>query len=64
MHRRVDMALCHLAAAVSEVKDNEWHPSPEVLSAFLKYYEEDRDVDGVEKFRKILSTSNFDNLLP
>ncbi|CAN6569898.1 unnamed protein product [Malus baccata var. baccata] len=52
--RKVDLADSHLGAAVSESKDGEWHPSPDIRIGFLKYFEDEKDVDGVEKFWKIL----------
>ncbi|KAM0957655.1 hypothetical protein ACFX1Q_000856 [Malus domestica] len=52
--RKVDLADSHLGAAVSESKDGEWHPSPDTRIAFLKYFEDEKDVDGAEKFCKIL----------
>lgn len=59
--RQLGGAVSHLEAALSEVKDDEWRPLPEVVSAFLKYYEEETDVDGVEELSKILKTHNFDD---
>ncbi|KAM1494028.1 hypothetical protein ACFX10_025728 [Malus domestica] len=52
--RKVDLADSHLGAAVSESKDGEWHPSPDTRIAFLKYFEDEKDVDGAEKFCNIL----------
>ncbi|KAM0960794.1 hypothetical protein EV2_026502 [Malus domestica] len=52
--RKVDLADSHLGAAVSESKNGEWHPSPDTRIAFLKYFEDKKDVDGAEKFCKIL----------
>ncbi|KAM1718344.1 hypothetical protein ACFX11_026065 [Malus domestica] len=52
--RKVDLADSHLGAAVSESKDGEWHPSPDTKIAFLKYFKDEKDVDGAEKFCKIL----------
>ncbi|KAJ7977677.1 Pentatricopeptide repeat-containing protein [Quillaja saponaria] len=55
---QVDLAFIHLKAAVSEVKDDEWCwcPSPETASAFLKCFEEEKDVDGAEEFFGILES--------
>lgn len=53
---QVDLALCHLEAAVSQVKDNDWRPTPATATAFLKYFEAEKDVDGAEKFCSILKT--------
>ncbi|KAK7269597.1 hypothetical protein RIF29_22330 [Crotalaria pallida] len=58
---QLDGAVSHLEAALSEVKNDEWRPSSEVVSAFLKYYEEKTDVDGVEELSRILKTHNFDD---
>ncbi|KAM1715302.1 hypothetical protein ACFX12_025800 [Malus domestica] len=35
---KVDLADSHLGAAVSESKDGEWHPSPDIRIGFLKYF--------------------------
>ena len=59
--RQLDDAVSHLEAALSEVKSDEWRPSPEVISAFLKYYEGETDLDGVEELCKILKTNNSDD---
>ncbi|KAK7344367.1 hypothetical protein VNO77_13890 [Canavalia gladiata] len=59
--RQLDGAVSHLEAALSEVKVNEWRPSPEIVGAFLKYYAEETDVDGVEELYKILKGNNFDD---
>ncbi|KAK3034629.1 hypothetical protein RJ639_033584 [Escallonia herrerae] len=53
-NQQLDSALKCLEAAVSGVKSDEWHPRPETVDNFLKYFEEERDVDGVEKFCKML----------
>jgi len=53
---QVDLALSHLEAAVSQVKDNEWRPTPATATAFLKYFEAENDVDVAEKFCSILKT--------
>ncbi|KAI4301522.1 hypothetical protein L6164_034792 [Bauhinia variegata] len=59
-HRQLDEALSHLGAIASGAKDYGWCPSSEVLNAFLKYYEDEKDVDGVQELQKILKTYNFD----
>ncbi|CAL0316499.1 unnamed protein product [Lupinus luteus] len=56
---QLDGALSHLEAVFSDVEGEKWRPSPEVASAFLKYYEE-TDVDGVEEISKILKSHNLD----
>lgn len=59
--RKEDLAVHHLEAALSEEKDDGgWSPSPEVISAFLKYYEEEK-IDGVEKLCQIFKNCNFDD---
>ena len=52
--RKIDMALRYMEEAASEVKNNEWQPAPKRVTAFLKYFEEEKDVEGAEKFCKIL----------
>ncbi|CAJ1969687.1 unnamed protein product [Sphenostylis stenocarpa] len=60
--RQLDAAVRHLKSAFSEVKgDTEWHPSPRVAGAFLKYYEEETDVDAVDELCKILKANKFDD---
>ncbi|TKY52446.1 Pentatricopeptide repeat-containing protein mitochondrial [Spatholobus suberectus] len=59
--RQLDAAVRHLEAALSEVKGNERRPSPKVVGAFLKYYEEETDVDGVDELSKIFKANNFDD---
>lgn len=56
--RQVESALSFVEAAVSETKDDDWRPSPAVASAFLKYFEEQKDVDSAEKFCQILKRFN------
>ncbi|KAK4271529.1 hypothetical protein QN277_020213 [Acacia crassicarpa] len=59
--RKEDLALHHLEAALSEAKDyNRWNHS-RVISAFLKYYEEEK-IDGVEKLRQIFKNCNLDEI--
>ncbi|KAJ1397921.1 Tetratricopeptide-like helical domain superfamily [Sesbania bispinosa] len=59
--RQLDGAVSHLEAALSEVRDGKWRPSPQVVSAFLKYYEEETDLDGVDELCKIFKIHNFDD---
>lgn len=54
--KQVDLALSHLESAISEGKDNEWHPSSAMANAFLKYFEEEKDVEGAENFARILNS--------
>ncbi|KAE8727576.1 hypothetical protein F3Y22_tig00005459pilonHSYRG00302 [Hibiscus syriacus] len=54
---RFDMALKHMEAAVSEVKD--WSPSiPETKKVLFEYFLNEGDVDAAEVFCKILKNSN------
>lgn len=59
--RQLDAAVSILEAALSEVKGDGWRPSPQVVGAFLKYYEEEKDVDGVDELSKIFRANNFDD---
>ncbi|XP_020228566.1 pentatricopeptide repeat-containing protein At1g02370, mitochondrial [Cajanus cajan] len=59
--RQLDGAVRHLEAALSEVKGDEWRPSPKLVGAFLKYYEEETGVDGVAELSKIFQANNFDD---
>ncbi|XP_010249890.1 PREDICTED: pentatricopeptide repeat-containing protein At1g02370, mitochondrial-like [Nelumbo nucifera] len=56
--RNGDLALKHMEAAVSKVKNNEWQPTQERVETFLKYFEEERNVEGAEKFCKMLKEVN------
>lgn len=58
---QLDGALSHLQAAHSEATI--WRPSPEVVGAFLKYYDEKTDLDGVDELCKILDTNDDDSCL-
>ncbi|KAK8639595.1 hypothetical protein V6N13_137968 [Hibiscus sabdariffa] len=54
---RFDMALKHMEAAVSEVKD--WSPLiPETRKAFFNYFFDEGDVEAAEEFCKILKNKN------
>jgi len=48
---------CQLNGAMShlEVGDYKYRPSPQVVSAFLEYYEKETDLNGVDELSKILS---------
>ncbi|KAL8149147.1 hypothetical protein AgCh_006234 [Apium graveolens] len=53
--KQVDLALRCLEAAMSEVKDNEWHEIYEDVNRFvMEYFKKERDVNGAEKCCKIL----------
>ncbi|TYI69369.1 hypothetical protein E1A91_D08G150500v1 [Gossypium mustelinum] len=54
---RFDMALKHMEAAVSEVKD--WSPvNPETMTAFFDYFMNEGDVKAAEEFCKHLKNNN------
>ncbi|CAK9152884.1 unnamed protein product [Ilex paraguariensis] len=57
-NNQIDSALKCMTAVISGVKNNEWQPKPEHVNSFLKYFEEERDVDGAEEFCKILKEVN------
>ncbi|PIA61069.1 hypothetical protein AQUCO_00300528v1 [Aquilegia coerulea] len=52
--RQVDSALKCLENAGSRLKDNEWKPNEDSVSMFLKYLEEEKDVNGAENLLKSL----------
>ncbi|XP_052209876.1 pentatricopeptide repeat-containing protein At1g02370, mitochondrial-like [Diospyros lotus] len=58
-HHQVNSALKYMEAAISEVKNNEWHPNPDDVDKFFKYFEEKRDVDGAEQLCKLLKKVNY-----
>ncbi|RDX92404.1 Pentatricopeptide repeat-containing protein, mitochondrial, partial [Mucuna pruriens] len=58
---QLDAAVRHLEAALSEVKGDQWRPSPKVVGAFLKYYQEETDAGGVDELCKIFKANNFDD---
>jgi pentatricopeptide repeat protein len=53
---QLDLARSHLEAAISEVKDSKWRPTPATAAAFLNYFEAEKDVDGAEKYCSVLKT--------
>ncbi|KAJ6404087.1 hypothetical protein OIU84_012306 [Salix udensis] len=57
-NHRPDLALKHMKAALSEVKEIEWQPDQKTISAFLKYFEDEKDVDGAERLFKIWKQNN------
>ncbi|KAA8543020.1 hypothetical protein F0562_021485 [Nyssa sinensis] len=57
-NHQMDSALKCMEAAVSEVKNDAWHPSPDSVNEFLKYFEEKGDLYGVEEFCKMLKKVN------
>ncbi|XP_077219302.1 large ribosomal subunit protein mL101 (rPPR4)-like isoform X2 [Tasmannia lanceolata] len=52
------MALKCMEIAISKLKKDEWRPSQENVRAFLKYFEEEKDVNGAEEFCKKLKKVN------
>nr|GMC74715.1 pentatricopeptide repeat-containing protein At1g02370, mitochondrial-like [Ipomoea batatas] len=56
--KKIDRALQCFEAAVSRVQEHEWSPKPATIDAFLNYFEEERDVDGAEKFCSDLKKLN------
>lgn len=50
----MNLALKCMKTAVCMVKENEWQPNREKVRGFLKYFEEQKDVDGAEEFCKML----------
>ncbi|CAK8572704.1 unnamed protein product [Lathyrus sativus] len=58
--RQLDGAMSHLEAALSDVTNDKYRPSPQVVRAFLRYYEEETDLDGVDELSMILRSHNFD----
>ncbi|KAJ6400945.1 hypothetical protein OIU84_016380 [Salix udensis] len=57
-NHQLDLALKHMRAAFSEVREIEWQPEPKTLSAFFAYFEDEKDVDGAERLCKILKHIN------
>ncbi|PSR94706.1 Pentatricopeptide repeat-containing protein [Actinidia chinensis var. chinensis] len=55
---QVDFAMKCMESAVSAVKDDEWHPDPNTVNKFLKYFEEAKDVDDAEAICKMLKKIN------
>ncbi|XP_042490125.1 pentatricopeptide repeat-containing protein At4g01990, mitochondrial-like [Macadamia integrifolia] len=70
-NKQLDLALKYVDMAASKVKaeKSEWKLNQETLNLFLKYFEEKKDVDGVEKFYDSLkqadrvSTKVYESLL-
>uniref|UniRef100_A0A2P2IZR7 Uncharacterized protein MANES_01G229000 n=1 Tax=Rhizophora mucronata TaxID=61149 RepID=A0A2P2IZR7_RHIMU len=57
-NHQLDSALDHLKKALSEAELCKWQPRQETLSAFFNYFHEEKDVDGAEKFCKVLKAIN------
>ncbi|XP_057474272.1 pentatricopeptide repeat-containing protein At1g02370, mitochondrial-like [Actinidia eriantha] len=55
---QVDFAMKCMESAVSAFKDDEWHPDPNAVYKFLKYFVEAQDVDGAEATCKMLKKIN------
>ncbi|KAJ6710611.1 hypothetical protein OIU74_011474 [Salix koriyanagi] len=60
-NHRPDLALKHMKAALSEVNEIEWQPDQKTISAFLNYFEDEKDVDGAERLCKIWKQNNLLN---
>ncbi|KAG9457852.1 hypothetical protein H6P81_002360 [Aristolochia fimbriata] len=56
--RQIDLALKYFDTAVCKGK---WQPNQQKVAGFLKYYEEEKDVDGAEVFYKKLKKVNYIN---
>ncbi|KDP28274.1 hypothetical protein JCGZ_14045 [Jatropha curcas] len=54
----LDLALEHMKVAFSETEEYQWKPKAETVSAFFSYFCEEKDIDGAEKFCKILKHIN------
>ncbi|VFQ79203.1 unnamed protein product [Cuscuta campestris] len=48
--KNADRALQCIESAISMSKEKDWSPRPETIKTFLKHFEEERDVDGAERF--------------
>ncbi|KAF8394675.1 hypothetical protein HHK36_020891 [Tetracentron sinense] len=57
-NRHMDLALKCMKTAIPEVKEHEWQMYREKASVFLKYFEEEKDVDGAEELYRILKQAN------
>lgn len=53
-NNEMELALKCMEIAVSKVKKNEWQPNEEKVKAFLKYFEDQKDVDGAKEFCNML----------
>ncbi|KAF5189530.1 Pentatricopeptide repeat-containing protein [Thalictrum thalictroides] len=53
-----DLAFSCMEATVSKVKNNEWKPNEEKVSAFLKHFEKTKDIARAEEFCKMLKKLN------
>ncbi|KAJ4847666.1 hypothetical protein Tsubulata_046917 [Turnera subulata] len=51
---KVHLAIEHMRAIFAESAEAEWQPEDKTVNAFFNYFEEAKDVDGAEKFCKIL----------
>ncbi|RWR76441.1 pentatricopeptide repeat-containing protein, mitochondrial-like protein [Cinnamomum micranthum f. kanehirae] len=54
LSNNMELAMKSMKTAVCKVKENEWQPNQEKVRAFLKYFEEQKDIDGAEEFCKML----------
>ncbi|XP_057954959.1 pentatricopeptide repeat-containing protein At1g02370, mitochondrial-like [Malania oleifera] len=58
-NHQINLAMGQMEAAVSEAKGTGLRPTSETVSKFLKYFEEEKDVDGAEEFCKMLKQVYF-----
>ncbi|KAK6937267.1 Pentatricopeptide repeat [Dillenia turbinata] len=52
--QKIDSAMMYMEAAIDEVKDGEWHPSPEIVSKFFEYFNKKMAIDRAEEFFELL----------
>ena len=50
----MELAMKSMKTAVCKVKENEWQPNQEKVRAFLKYFEDQQDIDGAVEFCEML----------
>ncbi|KAJ8748246.1 hypothetical protein K2173_000818 [Erythroxylum novogranatense] len=55
---QMDPALDHLNKAFSEAKESEWQPKQETVNSFFHHFQEEKDVEGAERFSKVLKHHN------
>ncbi|KAK6941102.1 Pentatricopeptide repeat [Dillenia turbinata] len=52
--QKIDSAMKYIEAAIDEVMDGDWHPSPDIVNKFFEYFHEKMDIDRAEEFFKLL----------
>ncbi|XP_010069830.2 pentatricopeptide repeat-containing protein At1g02370, mitochondrial [Eucalyptus grandis] len=50
----VDLAIEHLAAVIARTEGEEWRPDAVIMDAFLKHFEETKDIDSANNFYELL----------